>query len=81
MNLTPFLERALGASDGERAAAYRGLLTEALNDEDLAAVRLYLQQQRAYGRDDFRTMVEAKTRRFAGVRPPHRPVRGLVRAG
>ena len=56
-------------------AAYRALLTEALNDEDLAAIRAYLQQQRAYGRDDFRAMVEAKTKRFAGVRPAHRPVK------
>lgn len=69
-------QRALGASDAERAAAYRSLLAEALDDEELAAVRLYLQQQRAYGRDDFRAMVEAKTLRFGGVRPAHRPVRG-----
>ena len=36
-------------------------------------IRAYLQQQRALGRDDFRAMVEAKTRRFAGIRPAHRP--------
>ena len=30
---------------------------EAISDEDLAAIRLYLQQQRAYGRDDFPTLV------------------------
>ena len=34
-----------------------------------------LQQQRAYGRDAFRAMVEAKTQRFAGVRPAHRPAK------
>jgi len=28
---------------------------------DLVAIRAYLQQQRAYGRDDFRAMVGAKT--------------------
>jgi len=33
------------------------------------------QQQRAWGRDDFRAMVEAKTKRFAGVRPAHRPTK------
>ena len=37
------------------------MLAEAISDEDLAAIRLYLQQQRAYGRDDFHAMVEAKT--------------------
>jgi len=41
-------------------------------------IRLYLQQQRALGRDAFKAMVEAKTRRFASARPAHRPrkVRG-----
>lgn len=68
--LTPHpIQRALGI------AGYRTLLAEAISDEDLAAIRLYLQQQRAYGRDDFRAMVEAKTRRFAGVRPAHRPAK------
>ena len=62
-------QRALGA-DG-----YRALLAEALSEDDLAALRLYLQQQRAYGRDAFRAMVEAKTQRFAGVRPAHRPAK------
>ena len=73
MNLTPLF--ALGRTEAERGHAYRDLLSKALNDEDLAAIRLYLQQQRAYGRDDFRAMVEAKTQRFAGVRPAHRPGR------
>ena len=40
-----------------------------------AAIRSHLQQQRAYGRDAFQAIVEAKTRRFAGVRPAHRPGR------
>jgi putative transposase len=30
---------------------------------------------RALGHDDFRAIVEAKTYRFAGTRPAHRPVR------
>lgn len=71
-------QRAAGTNDAGRAAAYRALLNEAVSDDELAAVRRYLQQQRAYGRDDFRAMVEAKTRRFAGVRPAHRPVRGTA---
>ena len=60
---------------------YRALLAEAINDEDLAAIRLYLQQQRAYGRDDFRAMVEARTRRFAGIRPAHRPPKATAKPG
>ena len=54
------------------------MLAEAISDEDLAAIRLYLQQQRAYGRDDFRAMVEAKTQRFASVRS--RPSAGQIQA-
>ncbi|MBV6742509.1 hypothetical protein [Xanthomonas vasicola] len=57
----------------ERSNAYRTLLDEALSDELLTSIRLHLQQQRALGHDAFRAMVEAKTRRFAGVRPAHRP--------
>ena len=71
----------MGATDKERRDVYRAMLQEAINDEDLAAIRTYLQQQRAYGRDDFRAMVEAKTQRFAGVRPAHRPARVNAGAG
>ena len=67
------VQRALGAED------YRAMLAEAISEEDLAAIRLYLQQQRAYGRDDFRAMVEAKSRRFAGVRPAHRPPKSCTK--
>jgi len=63
---------ALAATPGARAEAYRRLLLETLSDDDLAAIRTYLRQQRALGRADFRVMVETKTRRFAGVRPAHR---------
>ncbi|PPV00927.1 hypothetical protein XbrCFBP1976_22020 [Xanthomonas bromi] len=44
-------------------------------DELLASIRLHLQQQCVLGHDAFRAMVEAKTRRFASVRPAHRPRR------
>ncbi|MGB3461837.1 MAG: hypothetical protein WBA33_07730 [Rhodanobacter lindaniclasticus] len=47
-------------------------------DDNLAANRACLQQQRAFGRDDFHAMVEAKTQRFAGVRTAHRPARGAA---
>jgi putative transposase len=74
--LTPHpVQQAIGADH------YRALLAEAISDEDLAAIRLYLQQQRAYGRDDFRAMVEAKTQRFASARPAHRPSRSMNATG
>lgn len=68
-------QHALGTTSKDRGDAYRALLRDAINDEDLAAIRAYLQQQRAYGPDDFRAIVEAKTQRFAGVRPAHRSAR------
>ncbi|WP_372172122.1 transposase [Xanthomonas axonopodis] len=65
---------ALGSDPIERSNAYRALLDEALSDELLTSIRLHLQQQqRALGHDACRAMVEAKTHRFAGVRPAHRP--------
>ncbi|MBE5315250.1 MAG: transposase [Xanthomonadales bacterium] len=74
--LTPHpVQHALGADH------YRAMLAETISDEDLAAIRLYLQQQRAYGRDDFQAMVEAKTQRFAGARPAHRPARSRTPPG
>lgn len=57
----------------ERAATYRALFSEVLTDEVVAEIRTYLQQQRAWGTDHFRAQVEAKLKRFAGVRPAHRP--------
>ena len=66
---------ALGATPDDRAQAYRTLLNEAVAEDDLAEIHIYLQQQRALGRDGFKAMIEAKTHRFAGVRPAHRPAR------
>ncbi len=60
-------QHALGTRNDDRGDAYRALLRAAPNDEDLAAIRAYQQQPRAYARDDFRAMVKAKTPRFVGV--------------
>jgi putative transposase len=51
------------------------LLGEIFADDNLAVIRSYLQQQRALGKDDFRAMIEAKSRRFDSVWPAHRPAR------
>jgi putative transposase len=74
--LTPHPAYAsLGENCDARAAAYVQLLRESLADDDLAAIRTYLQQQRALGRSPFQIMVEIKTGRFAGIRAAHRPAR------
>ncbi|MFT3790911.1 MAG: transposase [Rudaea sp.] len=64
---------ALGADIAERCQAYRGLLEETMPYDVIQQIRVYLQQQRALGRDSFQNMVAAKMRRFAGIRPAHRP--------
>lgn len=66
---------ALGTTADDRRAAWRRILDEAVPSGQIEEIRAYLQQQRALGRDSFRAMVEAKTQRFAGVRPAHRPAR------
>lgn len=55
------VQHALGADH------YRALLTEAISDDHLAEIGLYLQQQHAFGR-----IVEAKTQHFVSVRLAHR---------
>ena len=69
---------ALGATKDERARAYRAFLDEAIQDEELTTIRAYLQQQRVMGRSTFQAMVEAKTQRFAAIRPAHRPSRQMT---
>jgi putative transposase len=54
---------------------HRKFIDEAISSDEVADILIYLQQQRAWGRDSFRAMVEAKTQRFSGVRPAHRPAR------
>lgn len=67
--------QGLGQTAALRVEAYRAIVRESLPDATVEEIRLHLQQQRALGRDAFRSMVEAKTLRFAGVRPAHRPRR------
>lgn len=72
---------ALGPSPEARAIAWRRHLDEAIPPDEVGEIRSYLQQQRALGHDAFREMVEAKTRRFAGVRPAHRPCKARPTSG
>jgi putative transposase len=67
--------QVLGLTPNERADAYNRLLRETLSYDQVQQIRTYLQQQRALGQDTFRAMIEAKTQRFAGIRPAHRPRR------
>ncbi len=74
--LTPHAEYlALGPDPAARATAYRAMFADALPDDVVEEIRSYLQQQKALGTDRFRTWVEARTGRFAAVRPAGRPPR------
>jgi putative transposase len=64
---------ALDNESAARAHAYRALCREALSDETMAEIRMYIQQQRALGTDRFQARVAAELQRFAGTRPAHRP--------
>lgn len=67
---------ALGETGHAQAAAYQAILDQGITDEEMQAIGVYLQQQRAWGRDDFRNWVQARTKRYASARPAHRPARG-----
>lgn len=72
--ITPYAAMlALERSAEARATAYRALFSEALSDEAVSEIRVYLQQQRALGTNRSRARVEAELQRFASVRPAHRP--------
>lgn len=66
---------ASGSTPAERAQWWQQFLCEAISDDELAAIRTTLQQQRALGTTTFQAMIQAKTHRFAGTRPAHRPPR------
>ena len=51
-----------------QAHFYDSLPGEAVTEENLSAIRAYLQQKRTWGCDSFHAMIEANTRCFAGVR-------------
>ena len=68
---------ALGSTVAERTTAYRDWLQLAVAEEDLAAIRLHIQQERALGSPRFQAMVARTLNRPVAVRPRGRP-RALV---
>lgn len=65
--------QALAATTEERRAAYRELVREAVNDEDITDIRSHLQRQHAYGSQRFRAAIEAQPSRRAGPAKIGRP--------
>ena len=66
---------AMGTTPLERAAAYRLWLREGVGEDELAAIRKHLQQERAFGSKRFQAMAERTLGRPVSVRPPGRPRR------
>lgn len=56
-----------------RRAAYRRFLHEAIPDEEIAAIRLHANQQRALGSEEFRARMEAVLQRPVGIGRAGRP--------
>jgi putative transposase len=63
----------LAGSPQSRATAYRHLLAEAIAPETIFAIRLNVAQERAFGSDRFRDMVERALGHPASLRPRGRP--------
>jgi len=63
----------LGPDPAARQAAYRALFSGALADEDLANIRIHVQQQKALGTSRFQAEVGALLARNVMVRPRGRP--------
>lgn len=64
---------AIASDVATRAQIYRDMLREAIGDEDLSAIRSYLQQERALGGTRFQAMIEKALNRPVQWRPRGRP--------
>lgn len=64
---------ALAHTFTERIAAYREWLQAGVGEDDLKAIRSYLEQERALGSERFQKMVEKTLNRPVTCRPRGRP--------
>ena len=68
---------ALSPNPLERAGRYRALFDNALADAQIEEIRIYLQQQRAWGSEKFQKAIAALLGRCSTIRPAHRPSRAV----
>lgn len=64
---------ARGCDPISRHASYRQLIKQAISEGNLAAIRIHLQRQHAFGTDHFRAVIEAQLGRRAGPAKIGRP--------
>lgn len=69
---------ALGQDEAKRRARYAAFVAEGVTDDELQAIRLYVQRQRALGTDRFRTAIERQLQRRAGIGRPGRPAKAAT---
>lgn len=67
---------ALGRDRGTRCRVYRDWLAQPLDEEDQAAIRAHLQQERVLGDPRFQAMAAKTLNRAVALRPPGRPRAG-----
>ncbi|MEO6923818.1 MAG: hypothetical protein ABI142_08335 [Bryocella sp.] len=72
---------AVGEDAATRHATYRALVTDAIPEQDLHAIRVNLQRQHALGPDAFRASIEALSGRRAGPARTGRPRKNLESQG
>ena len=72
------LYEQIAGDAAERCELYRELVSQSLSEEDLAAIRQYVQRQRALGSSKFQAQIEQQLQRRAGLGRPGRPVREKV---
>lgn len=65
----------LGSTTEQRCAAYRALFLDVIGQDRLDEIRVYVQQQRAWGTNRFQAAIEAELQRVAKVRPKGRPIK------
>ena len=64
---------ALGATTSDRAANYRSLCKESITEEELAAIRAHLEQERAPGSRGFQLEIESNLGRCVHLRGSGKP--------
>ncbi|MCC4597182.1 transposase [Xanthomonas campestris pv. phormiicola] len=69
---------ALGTDPADRAASYRQWLYQGVADDELHAIRLHLQQERALGHPRFQAMAARTLNRPVHVQPPGRPRKSVA---
>ena len=71
---------SLGVDNASRTDVYRQLLRAGVTDEDMASIRIYLQQERALGSARFHAIVAKTLNRPVVVRARGRPRGGVIGA-